>query len=158
MMMPFHKCHLFGLIIAALLLAGAIGRPHAATADTGPYTVYLPAVSAQIPTIFGLDATCLTPERGLDGLLASGASWVRASSLFWRDVEPAEGGEYHWDAPSVQILEQEMLTASAHGLKLIVVIRASPTWATAPYQAACAQINPAEYARFAAFLAAAIDR
>jgi hypothetical protein len=158
MMMPFHKCHLFGLIIAALLLAGATGRPRAATADTGPYTLYLPAVSAQTQTIFGLDTTSLTPEHGLDGLLASGTSWVRASSLFWRDVEPAEGGEYHWDAPSVQILEQEMLTASTHGLKLIVVIRASPTWATAPYQADCAPINPAKYARFAAFLAAAVDR
>src|SRR5258706_11634547 len=107
MMMPFHKCYLFGLIIAALLLAGATGRPRAATADTGPYTLYLPVVSAQTQTIFGLDTTSLTPERGLDGLLASGASWVRASSLLWRDVEPAEGGAYHWDAPSVQILEQE---------------------------------------------------
>ena len=156
--MPFHKCYLFGLIIAALLLAGVTGRPRAAAADTGLHTLYLPAMIAQTQTIFGLDATSLTPERGLDGLVASGASWVRASNLFWRDVEPVEGGEYHWDTPSVQLVEQEMLTAGTHGLKLILLIRASPAWATAPYQADCAPINPAKYTRFAAFLAAAVDR
>jgi hypothetical protein len=158
MIMPFHKRYLFGLIIAALLLAGVSGRPRATAADTGLHTLYLPSMIAQTQTIFGLDATSLTPERGLDGLVASGASWVRASNLFWRDVEPVEGGEYHWDTPSVQLLEQEMLTADTHGLKLILLIRASPAWATAPYKADCAPINPAKYSRFAAFLAAAVDR
>ena len=156
--MPSHKYALLGLIIAALLLASATGRPHTAAADIEHYTVALPAVIAQTQTIFGLDATSLTPERGLDGLLASATSWVRANNLLWRDVEPVEGGEYHWDAPSVQLLEQEMLTASTHGLKLILLIRSSPTWATAPYQADCAPISPAKYTRFAAFLAAAVDR
>src|SRR6266508_549823 len=158
MMMPFHKRYLFGLIIAALLLAGATGRSRSAAADTGLHTLYLPSMIAQTQTIFGLNATSLTPERGMDGLIALGTSWVRASNLFWRDVEPVEGGEYHWDAPSVQLVEQEMLTAGAHGLKLILVIRASPAWATAPYKADCAPINPAKYTRFAAFLAAAVDR
>jgi hypothetical protein len=105
-----------------------------------------------------MGATSLSPEHGLDGLVASGASWVRASNLFWRDVEPVEGGEYHWDAPSVQAVEQDMLAASAHGLKLILVVRASPAWAIAPYKADCAPVNPAKYARFATFLAAAVDR
>jgi hypothetical protein len=158
MIMPFHKGYLFGLLIAALLLASATGRQQTAAADTGVYTTYLPAVVAQTQMVFGLDATSLTPARGLDGLVASGTGWVRASNLFWRDVEPVEGGDYHWDAPSVQLVEQEMLAASQHGLKLILVIRASPTWATAPYQANCAPINPSKYARFAAFLAAAVDR
>jgi len=149
---------LLGALAVALLLAGAAGRPRASAADTELHTLYLPAMLAQTQPIFGLDTTSLSPERGLDGLLALGTSWVRASNLFWRDVEPQEGGEYHWDAPSVQLVEQELLTASAHGLKLILVVRASPTWATAPYKADCAPINPAKYARFAAFLAAAVDR
>src|SRR5215213_4153691 len=143
MIMPVHKYALLGLIIAALLLVGTTGHPRAAAADTRLYSLYLPAVISQTQTIFGLDATSLTPERGLDGLVAAGTSWVRASNLLWRDVEPLEGGEYHWDAPSMQLVEQEMLSASTHGLKLIVLIRASPTWATAPYQADCAPINPA---------------
>jgi hypothetical protein len=156
--MLFHKRYLFGLVIAALLLANLTGRPHISAADTGLRTLYLPSMIAQTQMVFGLDTTSLTPERGLDGLVASGASWVRASNLFWRDVEPVEGGEYHWDAPSVQLVEQEMLTAGTYGLKLILLIRASPAWATAPYQADCAPINPAKYTRFAAFLAAAVDR
>ena len=156
--MPSHKCYLLGLIIAALLLASVTGRPRSAVADTGLYTTYLPSISVQTQPIFGMDATSLTPEHGLDGLVASGASWVRAGSLFWRDAEPVEGGEYHWDVPSVQLVEQEMLAAGTHGLKLILVIRSSPAWATAPYKADCAPINPAKYARFAAFLAAAVDR
>jgi hypothetical protein len=158
MMMSTHKYALLGLIIAALLLVGATGRPRAAAADTGPYRLYLPAVISQTQTIFGLVTTSLTPERGLDGLVAAGTSWARATNLLWRDVEPIEGGEYQWDAPSMQLVEQEMLTASTHGLKLIILVRASPTWATAPYQADCAPINPAKYARFAAFLAAAVER
>jgi hypothetical protein len=158
MLMPSHKYPLFGLIIAGLLLAGLTGRPRTAGADTGSHTLYLPSVIAQTQTIFGLDATSLTPERGLDGLVASGAIWVRASSLLWRDVEPVEGDGYHWDAPSVQLVEQEMLAASTHGLKLTLVIRSSPAWATAPYKADCAPINPAKYTRFAEFLAAAVER
>src|SRR5436190_1935611 len=135
MIMRFHKCHLFGLIIAALLLAGVTGRPRSAAADTGLHRLYLPWMIVQTQTIFGLNATSLTPERGLDGLVASGAGWVRARTLPWRDVEPVEGGEYHWDAPSVQLAEQEMLTAGTYGLKLILLVRSSPTWATAPYKA-----------------------
>src|SRR5437773_461832 len=90
MIMPFHKCYLFCLIIAALLLAGVTGRPRRAAADTGLHTLYLPSMIAQTQTIFGLNTTSLTPERGLDGLVASGTNWVRASNLFWRDVEPVE--------------------------------------------------------------------
>ncbi len=141
-----------------MLLVGTTGHPHAVAANAEPYIVYVPSMLAQTQPIFGLDTTSLTPERGLDGLVASGTSWVRARNLLWRDVEPVEGGEYHWDAPSVQIVEQEMLAASTHGLKLILVVRSSPTWATAPFKADCAPINPAKYTRFAAFLAAAVDR
>src|SRR5689334_22233510 len=144
--MSFHKRYLFGFIIAAVFVGG-MGSPRAAVADTGLYTTYLPVMITQTQPIFGMGATSLSPEHGLDGLVASGASWVRASNLFWRDVEPVESGEYHWNAPSVQAVEQEMLAASAHGLKLILVVRASPAWAIAPYKADCAPINPAKYAR-----------
>jgi hypothetical protein len=90
--------------------------------------------------------------------VALGASWVRGGNLLWRDVEPVEGGGYHWDAPGVQLLEQEMLNAGRHNLNLILVVRGSPGWATAPYKPDCAPINPAKYARFTAFLAAAVER
>jgi hypothetical protein len=155
--MRSQKCYLLGLVLV-VLLASVAGSARRAAADTELYTIYLPSMQSQTQPIFGLDTTRLTPERGLDGLVASGASWVRASNLIWRDVEPVEGGGYHWDAPSVQLIEQEMLAASAHNLKLILLVRSSPAWATAPYKADCAPINPAKYTRFAAFLAAAVER
>ncbi len=101
----------------------------------------------------------ITPDRGFDSLQAAGVTWIRSdNNLLWRDIEPIEGGGYQWNTPAVQQIEQEMMRASQAGLKLIMVVRGSPRWATAPYQADCAPIQPAKYARFAAFLAAAVAR
>jgi len=147
----------------ALLIAlsaggiGSIGRPPRAAAQLTT-AIYMPIVRLPTETIFGLSMTRVAPGRGLSDVVALRTSWVRGSSLIWRDVEPVEDGGYHWDAPSVQLLEQEMQYASQYGLKLIVVVRSSPAWATKPYRADCAPIHPTKYARFAAFLAAAATR
>jgi hypothetical protein len=101
----------------------------------------------------------IVPERGFNSLLAAGVTWVRSNnSLLWRDVEPVEGGAYQWNTPAMQRIEAEMIRASQSGLKLIMLVRGSPRWATTPYQADCAPINPTKYARFAAFMAAAVAR
>jgi hypothetical protein len=50
-----------------------------------------------------------------------------------------------------------MIFTSQAGLKFILIVQGSPRWATTPYQADCAPINPAKYDRFAAFLAGAAD-
>jgi hypothetical protein len=149
-----------GLLVLALTVVGAAsGRAPAATAQpSAAHTLFLPLVGVQIETIFGLDTTSLTPERGLDDIAALGTTWVRGRNLRWRDVEPIEGGGYRWDAPSVRLVEQEMINASTRHLKLILIVNSSPSWATVPYQADCAPINPAKYARFASFMAAAVER
>jgi hypothetical protein len=101
----------------------------------------------------------IAPERGFDSLRAAGVTWIRSNNtLLWRDVEPVEGGGYQWNTPAMQGIEQEMLRASQAGLRFIMIVRGSPRWATTPYKADCAPINPAKYARFAAFLAAAVAR
>jgi len=101
----------------------------------------------------------ITPERGFDSLLAAGVTWIRSNNgLLWRDVEPVEGAAYQWNTPAMQRIEQEMLRASQSGLKLIMIVRGSPRWATTPYRADCAPIHPTKYARFAAFMAAAVAR
>jgi hypothetical protein len=167
-------------IILALLLPAAISL--ASQSSMRP-TVYLPLVlsvpseppptpspqpwPSPIPTpqpalpssVFGLVMTGIRPERGLDGALEAGIAWIRSdNNLLWRDVEPIEGAGYQWSAPSVQRVEQEMIRASQNNLKLIVIVRAHPRWATAPYKTDCAPINPSKYTRFAAFLAAAVAR
>jgi hypothetical protein len=162
-----RKGAVIGLVIAMLLCVYTAGLRSTTSAAAPPfvgiqtpalYTLYLPVAAARTDTIFGLGTTSLTPERGLDDIVALGTTWVRSGSLLWRDVEPVEGGGYHWDAPGVRAIEQEMLNASSHNLKLILIVRGSPAWATSPYKADCAPINPAKYARFAKFMAAAVER
>jgi hypothetical protein len=147
------------LALVALVAAGSIAERKIAAADE-QLTVhtYVPIAIAEIPTVFGLNVSRLTPERGLDDIVALGTTWVRGNSLLWRDVEPVEGRAYKWDAPNVQTLEQEMINASQRKLNLIVIVRGSPHWATKPYSVDCAPINPGKYARFAAFMAAAVER
>jgi hypothetical protein len=154
-----YTCWLSVALLIALFAGGigSIGWPPRAAAQATT-TIYMPIVRLPTETIFGLNMTRVAPGRGLTDVVALRTSWVRGSSLIWRDVEPVEGGEYHWDAPSVKLLEQEMQYASQYGLKLIVVVRSSPAWATKPYRADCAPIHPTKYARFAAFLAAAAAR
>jgi hypothetical protein len=103
--------------------------------------------------------TSITPDRGLESAIAAGATWIRSNNnLLWRDVEPIEDAGYHWDTPAMQRIEQEMIRARQQNLRLITVVRGSPRWATTPYAADCAPINPSKYTRFAAFLAAAVAR
>ena len=113
----------------------------------------------QPASVFGVVMSSITPERGVDGAVTAGVRWIRSdNNLLWRDVEPIEGAGYQWNAPLVQRIEQEMILASGHQLRMIMVVRGSPRWATAPYQADCAPIHPRKYARFAAFMAAAVAR
>jgi hypothetical protein len=110
-------------------------------------------------SVFGMVMSSISPERGFDSLRAAGVTWIRSNNtLLWRDVEPVEGDGYQWNTPAVQRIEQEMLRASEAGLRYIMIVRGSPRWATTPYQADCAPIHPTKYARFAAFVAAAVAR
>jgi hypothetical protein len=110
-------------------------------------------------SFFGVVMTSIAPERGLDSAVAAGATWIRSNNnILWRDVEPIEGAGYHWDTPAMRLIEQEMIRASQHNLRLITIVRGSPRWATTPYAADCAPIHPSKYARFAAFMAAAVAR
>ena len=151
------------LVVAATLLQAS---PAAGQAQRNP-VIYLPMVAANpsplppgVPaSVFGMVLSSLSPARGLDDVVGAGAAWLRSNNnMLWRDVEPIEGGGYNWNAPSVKLLEKEMIAASQRGRALIMVVRSSPRWATAPYKADCAPINPAKYARFAAFVAAAVER
>jgi hypothetical protein len=55
-------------------------------------------------------------------------------------------------------IELLLLVARQGNASLVAFVRGSPRWATTPYNADCAPIHPTKYARFAAFLAAAVAR
>ncbi len=137
---------------------GTVDSPRAQAIS--PAKIYLPLTVNRYPhhTIFGIEMKGVTPARGLDGVVATSTTWIRRNGLLWKDVEPVEDGGYKWNAPSVQALEQEMINARNNNFKLIMIVRGSPRWATAPHQADCAPINPRKYASFARFMKAAVER
>ncbi|MGQ9926907.1 MAG: hypothetical protein ACUVS4_08555 [Chloroflexaceae bacterium] len=150
------------LLIAALLIAGLfIGIPALSLRAQDPTRIYLPLLRQPgnaVPHVFGIEMSQLTTDRGLRLMSVSGTAWVRRNALEWKHIEPERGGGYHWDHPGVQVIEQDMRTASELGVNLIVIIRGSPSWATAPYTADCAPINPAYYQDFARFMAEVVHR
>ncbi len=133
--------------------------PHAAP-PAASHTLYLPLVQYRFPlqTVFGVEMAYVANDRGLEMAVTSGTRWVRRNGLRWSDVEPVEDGGYHWSGGDLPILEHEMRAASQNNLNLVLTVRASPRWATAPYQADCAPIHPDKYANFARFLATAVSR
>src|SRR5215207_9860315 len=145
-----------------LIAADAPPPPPTPTPTIIPSPTPGPSPTPQpLPTasVFGMVMTSIAPDRGFESLRAAGVSWIRSNNtLLWREVEPVEGGGYQWNTPGIQRIEQEMILASQSGLKYILITRGSPRWATTPYQADCAPINPTKYDRFAAFLAAAVAR
>lgn len=150
-----------GISVLVLVILNSIALAASLAQQPPPkHAIYVPLVRQGDPpeTVFGIEMASVTPQRGLDLVLTSGTKWIRRNALLWKDIEPIEGGGYNWDASSMQILEQEMINASQHDLNLILVVRASPRWATAPYEADCAPVNPEKYAAFANFLAAAVER
>lgn len=148
------------LVVALLGLLGL--APAASRAQGGgaqPYRLYLPSLAKEArPSVFGLEMFRVEEARGLDLVVATNTQWTRRNGLPWRLVEPEEGKGYRWDAPFVVALERELLNASRHNLNLILTIRSSPRWATAPYTADCAPINPAKVEAYTRFLAAAVAR
>lgn len=160
-----RACHRRLMPILFLLLAlGISGGAASVVSGQEPAQasnrLYLPLTVGNIVrrSNFGVDITQATFERNLGGARTIGANFVRRGNLPWEDIEPIEGGGYNWAAPSMVLLEAEMRNISSLGMDSIMVVRGSPRWATAPYQSDCAPINPGKYARFAAFLAAAVDR
>jgi hypothetical protein len=146
-------------LVLLFLASFFVHSSHAATSASGT-KVFLPVVAHNYPlkTVFGIEMSNLSPNTGLDLALTSGTRWVRRNALLWSVVEPVEGAGYSWDNPSIQQLEGEMLNASKHKLDLILIVRGSPRWATAPYQSDCSPINEAKYAAFGQFLKALVER
>jgi hypothetical protein len=122
-------------------------------------TLYLPLVDSAIPPgVFGFETARFDAGRSIETAVGTGASWLRRNALLWYDVEPTEGAAYKWDAPRTRLLEEDLRNAAKTNLNVILIVRGSPPWAVAPYEAGCAPINPAKVDAFARFMAAAVER
>ncbi len=142
-----------GALLIAVLIAGLTTLSIRAQDPAQIYLPFLRQSSDVVPHVFGIEMSQLTTDRGLRLMSVSGTAWVRRNALEWKHIEPQRGSGYVWDHPTTRIIEQDMITASRLGLNLIVILRGSPRWATAPYAADCAPINPDHYQDFARFAA-----
>ena len=139
----------------AVLSLGAI----TAEAQSLASPTYLPLTQYDHPisTIFGYEYGAISEGNGLNEMRAAGANWVRRAGIWWPDVEPTKG-TYNWDAMSG--LESEFLLARAKNMRVIIVVRGTPTWAQAdpPYDRECGRIKTSEFASFANFMSELVAR
>lgn len=87
--------------------------------------------------------------RTAEFLTDSGSQWVRLT-VGWHDFEPARGVYDPW---SLAAYETEILRARSAGQRVLLVIQEAPPWATGVPDRHAPPRDPADYARFAAFLA-----
>lgn len=113
-------------------------------------------VTLRPETAFGMQAPNLTTN--LNNLVYSGATWVEsAQHLAWAAVEPTQGAR-NWDA--LAALEAEIQAATAQGLRVILVVDSTPSWARAVAGTGthCGPVADAKLAAFASFLGDLVAR
>ncbi len=133
---------LLGLLAATALVANQrtltrgipAGLPDpVAGADVPPLCINAPLAQYDAPQL----------DAALDQIASGGFAWLRLS-FPWAQIEPAPG-QYDW-----QRWDRLVEAAAARELRLIAVLDSAPAWAGSPPP-------PADFARFAATLAARYD-
>lgn len=91
-------------------------------------------------------------NRQLDGIAASGASWVRVD-FSWPSVQPFNAQDYQWD-----LYDRIVTAAKARNLKVLGILDYTPAWARPADCTWAIQCRPADPNQFATFAAAAAAR
>jgi hypothetical protein len=150
------------LLILALAVQGSLSIVSQARAQAAPsagLSVFLPLLAGgrtPFSTVFGIGVGGLTPAKGLSNTQNANPTWIRQDGLIWSKIEPTKGGGYDWSSASA--LEADMIQASQLGYKWIQVVRGTPDWAQKYPGTACGPIKQSEFASYADFLKAAIER
>ncbi len=123
--------------------------------NQGESTAYLPFVAKRTPVFdtFGVEIYRITNTYGLQKAVDAGTVWVRRNGLLWSEVEATQG-TYQWNAS----LEQELKTAQQKGMRVILVVRSTPTWARQDADFPCGRIKAEALDDFAEFLYQAVKR
>ena len=145
------------LILSCTAAIGPATQVAAAPAAQIRPVLYLPVVmsSFPVPTIFGAEMTRISPAGGLAQVVDAKMNWVRKNGLIWSNVEPNEG-DRNWSA--LATLETEMKTASANGLKMILIVRSAPAWAQLISGRFCGPVRPEKVAAFGNFMFDVVKR
>jgi hypothetical protein len=107
-------------------------------------------------SIFGYEFGSISEAHGLEQMYAAGAEWVRRD-IWWANIEPQKGN-YNW--ARMRTIEEEFLLAASRDMRVIVMVRGTPSWAQAdyPYNRPCGRIRQSELGAFAAFMRALVER
>ena len=91
----------------------------------------LPIVIDQHPqsmkeTVFGIEATkpITADQSGFDEMVSAGSVWFRRSGILWSEIEALKGS-YDWS--TLTDFEEELILASEQNVKIIPVIRGTPS-------------------------------
>ena len=115
-------------------------------------TLNTPTSSMPAHSLFGIEISGL---NDIEPVYQSGAHLVRINALLWNQVESQEGIR---DWSVVADLEDELKAASEHGLKEILIVRGTPTWAQEVPGSFCGPVKPEKLNSFASFVAEAVTR
>jgi len=148
-----------GLVIGALasVLPAPVALASSANAPTGPYIVNLPIITqiSNQESVFGVQMDPVSEVNGLSQLAAVQTTWTRRNGLLWSSVEPTEGAR-NWSA--IAGLEQELIAASQKGVRVVLIVRSTPTWARLVSDSSCGPIRADKYAAFGAFMRDVVAR
>ena len=151
------------LPIAVVDSSGAI-TPTDEVTETGTITStddltdtsgYSPTVLAPVSaTVFGIESLGYTAPGNLEKVGATSASWTRINALDWSSVEP-NAGDRRWNATG---LDDALRRASDLNLKVVLIIRGTPTWAQKTPGSVCGPVKAEQMPAYAKFVADAVTR
>jgi hypothetical protein len=90
--------------------------------------LFLPYITNRFPVqnIFGVTMYQLNDANGIGKLAEGRTTWTRRE-IRWAEIEPVEG-QRNW-SPS---FEQELLNATQHNIRTVLIIENTPSWALKP--------------------------
>jgi len=125
--------------------------PARVAADALTYKSYLPIVFTRKDTIYGVEMLAVSDEdgNGLSRFQNAGTSWVHVAGISWAAIEPNEGQR---DWSKMAFHEQNFTNAQSANMKVVVVVRDTPTWAQKipPWQ--CGPITQTKMVAFGNFM------
>lgn len=129
----------------------------ALAAPSEAMTVTLPLVTNRYPlnTVIGVQLHPVTSEDAFNLVTDAKTSWMRIQSLKWSSIEVNQG-ERNWDA--MVDLDQTLIRAAQAGIKTILIVHSTPTWAQSELNAPCSRIQNEDLPAFASFLSDAVAR
>lgn len=90
-------------------------------------------------------------DRQLDGIAASGATWVRVD-FSWPSIQPINASHYQWD-----LYDRIVSEANERNLKILGILDYTPAWARpadCTWAIQCRPADPNQFATFAAVVSA----